>query len=43
MRKISAMLLAGAAFFSAPAMAQQANTPTAVDSAEAEIVVFGKG
>jgi iron complex outermembrane receptor protein len=43
MRKISAMLLAGVAFGSLPAMAQQANTPPAVDTDEAEIVVFGKG
>lgn len=43
MRKISTILLAGVAFGSMPAMAQQANTSAAVDSDEAEIVVFGKG
>lgn len=43
MRKITAMLLAGVAFGSAPVMAQQSNAPTAVDSEESEIVVFGKG
>jgi hypothetical protein len=41
MRKISVMLLAGVAFGSVPAMAQEANTPAAVDSDDAEIVVFG--
>ncbi len=43
MRKLSVMLLAGVAFGTVPAMAQQANTPAAVDSDDAEIVVFGKG
>lgn len=43
MRKITVMLLAGVAFGSVPAMAQQSTAPTAVDSDESEIVVFGKG
>ena len=43
MRKITVMLLAGVAFGSVPVMAQQSNAPTAVDSDETEIVVFGKG
>ena len=43
MRKLSVMLLAGVAFGTVPAMAQQANTPATVDSDDAEIVVFGKG
>ncbi|MEY4619263.1 MAG: hypothetical protein RIS65_435 [Pseudomonadota bacterium] len=43
MRKITVMLLAGVAFGSAPAMAQQSNAPTTADSEEAEIVVFGQG
>ena len=43
MRKITVMLLAGVAFGSVPAMAQQSIAPTAVDSEESEIVVFGKG
>ena len=43
MRKISVMLLAGVALGSMPAMAQQVNTAPAVDSDDAEIVVFGQG
>lgn len=43
MRKITVMLLAGVAFGSVPAMAQQSTAPTGVDSEESEIVVFGKG
>jgi iron complex outermembrane receptor protein len=43
MRKIIVLLLAGVAFGSVPAMAQQSTAPTAVDSEESEIVVFGKG
>jgi iron complex outermembrane receptor protein len=43
MRKISLMLLAGVALGSMPAMAQQANIAAAVDSDDAEIVVFGQG
>jgi len=43
MLKIQAMLLAGAALGSVPAMAQQANTAPTADSGEAEIVVFGQG
>lgn len=43
MRRISVMLLAGVALGSMPAMAQQVNTAPAVDSDDAEIVVFGQG
>ena len=43
MRKITMMLLAGVAFGSVPAMAQQSNAPTTADTEESEIVVFGKG
>lgn len=43
MRKITMMLLTGVAFGSVPVMAQQNTAPTAVDSEESEIVVFGKG
>jgi iron complex outermembrane receptor protein len=43
MRKISVMLMAGVALGSMPAMAQQVNTAPAVDSDDAEIVVFGQG
>ena len=43
MRKFTALLLASATFAAAPAMAQQANTPTTTDSDEQVIVVFGKG
>ena len=43
MRKFTALLLASATFAAVPAMAQQSNTPTAADSDEQVIVVFGKG
>lgn len=43
MRKLTNMLLVGVAFVSAPVIAQPTNAPTAGDSDELEIVVFGKG
>lgn len=43
MRKLTNMLLVGVAFVSAPVIAQPTNAPTAADSDELEIVVFGKG
>lgn len=43
MRKLSILLLTGAAFASVPAMAQQNTAPAAADAEEQVIVVFGKG
>ena len=43
MRNFTALLLASATFAAVPAMAQQSNIPTATDSDEQVIVVFGKG
>lgn len=43
MRKLSILLLTGAAFASVPAMAQQNTAPAVADSEEQVIVVFGKG
>ncbi len=43
MRKFTAILMASVAIASAPAMAQQQNTPAEDEAAEDEIVVFGQG